>query len=324
MRTLIISFFSIALSASDIVRAQGSSCVNMIDTSQNCVKQCLSTGSLNVDSNGAQYGNRLFECLDSDEVPEQLGTCCGMNLTCATALEEATQCLQDELSNVSATAVNYLQCISDRRSAGQCPFAQYCVSVLAGGYGSNATNAFGVGYEMTLGVMTIEATSCADMNIFGENACTEVKGCCEPCADIIASVVNAVVDDLLLPGYNSTLRDCGGEKTCDNYTNIDARQLENVDGSSVGSAIIDITNSLDTSALADECNHDLVNEIIVYNTTSAVTNFFECLQKKMGQIIAESDANEIESQKSSSTSFFRGASATTLTAIVSSHFVLLG
>ena len=254
-------------------------------------------------------------------MPDQLGTCCEMNSTCTTAMQGAKQCLEGELSNVTEASEDYLTCIYEKRMSNECPFANFCVSILAGGYGSNATNDFGVGNEMNLGRTTREADTCEDMNIFGKNACTEVEGCCQPCADMIAGVVNAVVDDLLLPAY-SNLSDCGDEMTCEDYTNVTTRQLENVDGPVVDSTIIDVENSPDVESLAVECNDDLVNEIILYNTSSAVSNFFGCLHKTMGKIVAETEANQIDSENSSGTSVFGGLAS--LSAIVSTFVIFDG
>lgn len=326
MKISIISLCCIALFPShQIVRAQGS-CVNSTATAQQCVEQCLSTESLNVDSNGLQYGNLLFECIetvDSSVISNQLQTCCAMDPTCTTAMEETNQCLQGELSNVREKSEDYLSCIYTERLSNTCPFANFCVAILAGGIGSNATNDFGVGYDMNLGRTTREASTCEDMDIFGFNACTEIQGCCESCADKIAGVVNAVVDDLLLPAY-SDLSDCGGDKTCSDYTNMALRHLENVDESSLGSTIIDVQNSPDIAALALECHDGLVNEIILNNTSSAASTFFECLYKNMGKIIAETEANQIDSDESSGIPAFRGAAATvaSISAIVSTFFLV--
>lgn len=332
MKLSIISLSGIALfSCGQLVTAQ-SFCAEKIDKAQQCTKQCVSTESLNLDENGAPFGNLLFECLGSisgDDISNQLGTCCGMNsyddAACATAMEEATVCLQGELSRVAETSKNYLNCIKEKRTNQECPFADLCVAILAGGYGKieeGTTNDFGVGYDMNLGRMTREATTCQDMDIFGKNACTEVQGCCGKCADGIAAVVNAVVDDLLLPAY-STLRDCGGNKECVYYMEQGERQLENaVESPSAGSPIIDIEDSMDTTALAGQCNDDLVNEIVLYNTTFAASNFFGCLHNTMGKIIAEVDANEQDAERTSSSTIY-GATATALSTIVSALIALV-
>merc|ERR1711933_303489 len=141
-------FMCIALfSSHQIVRGQ-SSCSESLDKSQQCVDLCLSTESLNVDSTGAQYGNLLFECLDgmdSSGIPDQLTTCCAMDSNCATAIGEAEQCLLDELSRVRETSEDYLTCIYEAKTSNTCPFADFCISILVGGYGTNAANDFGLG-----------------------------------------------------------------------------------------------------------------------------------------------------------------------------------
>merc|ERR1712176_479075 len=184
------------------------------------------------------------------------------------------------------------------------------------------TNAFGVGEEMNLGRMAALASTCEDMDIFGLNACGEIQSCCQPCADGIAAVVNSVVDDLLLPSY-SNLTGCGGDKQCSYYMNTTARQLENiVESPSVESTISDVENSIDVAALAGQCNEDLVNDIVLCNTTSAASNFFECLNKKMGKIIAITGANDLEVERSSS-SIVCGVTSIALFTIVSTFVALV-
>jgi len=296
--------------------------LDRIDDAQQCAKQCSEAESLNLDSDGMMYGNVLFECLDqisSSNGTVQLADCCSVNAACEGAFNEAGTCLQSTLTDISEASIDYLTCIRDKKADQECPFAQVCAAILVGGYGTNYTNNFGVG---DLGNLTESATTCEDLDIFGENACTEISNCCQPCADKIAAVVNAVVDELLLPSSSSTLAGCGGEKSCDYYMDSTERQLENtVESPSVGSTINDVANSIDIASLAGQCNDDLANEIVIYNTTSAVSNFFGCLHKNVGKIIAETDANELEAERTSG-SAVSSATATALSAIVSTFISL--
>jgi len=260
--------------------------------------------------------------MNSAYIAAHLSGCCKMEQDCTGAMIESSNCLQNELSRIVEASDNYLSCITTAKTDGVCPFADWCGAILAGGYDTNATTDFGIGSESKLGVMAREATTCEDLDIFGFNACTEVTGCCEPCADKIADIVNAVVDDLLLPSY-STLSNCGGNKTCTDYNTTSPRQLENtVESPSVGSTTIDVENSMNTAVLAGQCSDDLANEILLYNTSSAVSNFFGCLHNSMGKIIAEIDAKELEAARSSSSTVY-GAIATALSTILSTLIALV-
>jgi len=279
--------------------------VNKIDTAQACVKKCVEIPSNNTSINGEVYGNKLLECIDAENTnsAKQLETCCGMvsydGLTCDTSMEDAEQCLIYELSDVKAKAEDYLSCVDAYRD--QCQFAGFCVSVLTGGYGGGLMNDFAIGEGTSSANVTKNANTCNDMNNIGSNLCQTVQGCCEICSDKIAGVANAVIDDILLPLYrstNSTLINCGGNKTCDDYTN-STRKLANEHETVVDTKTINADDSVVVAGLAGECNGNLINGIIIYNETYAVTNYFECIFKKMGKIIAKTESTIIETETSS-------------------------
>jgi hypothetical protein len=314
-----------------LVKAQNATCADTLDTAQACVKECVDLPSLNTDRFDSIYGNLLTECVDQENVvdrAEQLQTCCKMasydDLTCDTSMQDAQDCLIDELSDIKTTAVDYLSCIYSKRNSGDCPFANFCIGILAGGYdvGWENDNDFAVGNESNLAEIARNALTCDDMNDFGRNTCTTMEGCCKPCADKIAGVVNAVMDKLILPTY-SILSDCGGNKTCDDYTNTTERRLEDSDGSLVGTTIINADDSILAAELAGECNDALVDEIVLFNKTYAATNFMECLYKKMGKIIAATEPATLEMEESSSISVSLGATSTTLFMIASTVYVIV-
>jgi len=301
-------------------------CAEKINTAQVCVKTCGAIASTNETSTGQPYGNMLLECIDQpidNSRAQQLETCCDMNsyndTSCGTSMQEAENCLTNELLIVKEKSVEYLTCIYDQYNNGTCPFANWCVSLLTGGHDEDSVNNFGVGIESNLAELSRTAGTCDDMNVFGSNACSVVSGCCDTCADKIAGVVNAVMDDLLLPAY-SNLTDCGGNKTCTEYTNSSARQLEITGGSVVGPTTINAANSVDVPGLASECNGGLIDEIVLYNETYAATNFLECLYKKTGKIAAETET--MAQIESSSISLSLGATSMALSAIVSTVYAI--
>jgi hypothetical protein len=52
----------------------------------------------------------------------------------------------------------------------------------------------------------------------------------------------------------------------------------------------------DVVELATECNDSLAQDIVIYNETYSVENFFGCLTKKREMIIAEADNNKVSEQ----------------------------
>lgn len=319
MKISIVLVCGILAPSSAVVKAL-TECVEKIDTAQACVKTCGRIASTNKSSTGQPYGNMLLECIDQQidsNRSQHLESCCNMNsyndTACGTSMQEAESCLTNDLSIVQEKSAEYLTCIYDKYTNNECPLANWCVSLLTGGHEVGSMNDFGVGNESNLAELSYSSETCDDMNVFGSNACSVVSGCCDTCADKIAGVVNAVIDDLLLPAY-SNLTDCAGNKTCADYTTSAARQLDIADGSVVGPTTIGAANSVDVTGLASECNGDLIDEIVLYNETYAANNFLECLYKKTGKIAAETDS--IAQKESSSILFSSGATSMALSAIV--------
>jgi len=345
MKLSIISLAGIILASSDVAYGDANNCAQTLSTAQECVKQCVNTGSTNTDGDGVIYGNVLLECIDKaveeGQAPflnraEQLENCCGMveEGTCGKSLQNANSCLTTELTNIRTKSLSYLECIYNAKEDKTCVFANFCVNILTGGFDEGYTNDFKVGEsdaDNSLAVISRNAQTCGDMDVFGYNACNEVKGCCEPCQNLIAGVAHAVTYDLLLPAYNTagTFSDCA-EKSCDDYMNTTAttattatpagRQLETEDAST------DATMSADNAAvveLAGECNDGLAQDIVVYNETFAVSNFFECLYKKMGKIVSETEQTAQGAEESSSVSFLFGATSMAVSAMASAVIAIV-
>jgi len=212
--------------------------------------------------------------------------------------------------------MEYLQCIY----RDKCESTGLCVNQLTGGAGQGAQNDFGLGSE-NLQTLSRDAASCTDMNPFLTNACTTVSGCCSNCAPLIAGVVEAVTNGLLLPVYNGaawTLPGCSG-MTCPAGRVRDLEEGSTTTTDSISSAETG-NDSSDVVDLATECNDSLAQDIVVYNEMYAVDNFFECLTKKMGTIMSEADNKMIEQgvEESSSASFFFDVASLSVSVIVSS------
>lgn len=332
MKLSIISLVGIGLASSNVaygnVNSTTNQCAQTISNAQGCTKQCGDTASTTVnpnDSNGFSYGNLLLECIDQDASPlsrpQQLEQCCGMNTgACGSSMVDAYACMSDQLEDVKAKSRDYLGCIYAKKDSGECGFANFCVGILTGGHGSGAPNDFDVGAstaEGSLAVISRNAQTCDDMNVFGLNACEQVATCCEPCADKIAGVANAVINELLLPSYSATLSNCP-DKNCAEYTTV--RQLE-ATTESTGTTI----NVNDTAVveLTRECTDGLTNDIVVYNETFAIDNFFPCLYKHMGKIVAGTEETTLEAEESSSVSFFFVATSVTVSAIASTLLAMI-
>jgi len=322
MKLSVISLHLFVLASSGMVKAL-SECASKIDTAQACLYGC---GCDTLDINNIDV-NKLQHCISPSQqiIPnstffQQLDGCCG----CNTTLTEAGNCLknEDEFEDIKTKSLVYLTCIYTENSPdgdNGCGKPELCANILAGGYNQGYQNDFGLN-GLIQGVSN--ATSCEDENLleFVYDACEVVSGCCEPCASDMAGVANAVLKSFIFP-TNSNLFGCAANTTCVNST---ARQLEITDDSSlVGPTSINVENSLYVERLADECSDGLVEEIVLYNETYAANNFLTCLYKKMGKIVAETDSTTLESEQSSSISFFFGATSTVLFAIASTVYVIV-
>ena len=255
-----------------------------------------------------------------------------MTDTCKISMDNAGSCLKNELTTVKSTSQTYLNCIHDasRKSVGdvgRCDFASFCVNVFTGGFGTNSTNDFNVGAGGALDLMARTATSCDDMTSLYSNACDTAKSCCSPCHEKIADVVSAVTNEILFPAYSTVTETC--DKTCADVlpaptvAPVTAPAVRKLEGESSTTATTTATTTTTTIAednaevvdLATECHDGLKQDIVVYNQTHAVDNFFECLEKKMGQIIANADTDAMiatqgtEEESSSSSSSCSGCSS---------------
>lgn len=316
-----------------MVKGQGS-CADTIGLAQQCIKKCVDEEcSGYVDEECSGYGNVLFKCLD--EIPlgqrsARLGNCCEMDATCNQSLVEAELCLVGSLASVRGATTNYLSCLDNKTSSGECPWGDFCLAIITGGYDVNRTNDFGVGSGSALANITDAALTCTDMDVIGYNACNEVANCCTPCADQIAAIANAVIADILVPNANNSELDLAScdfdDRTCSSYLSTGApnstgvRKLDIEDKLLVSPAtIVSDGSSIDVDELAGNCTDGLIDEIVVYNETYAVTNFFECLYKKTGKVFAANEQATPASGQSSSIA----TSLVTLSAFASAVYAMV-
>jgi len=350
-------------------------CLTSISESQQCVKTCgdaypiidtgLTVGSSAYDAI-TSHSNLLMQCISKDTTSTgvsfptlQLDECCAMTQECKDSWLESSTCLNTNiLSNIKIQSANYLQCLKRESSIVDnkfCLMGEFCIAVLTGGAGQGYENDFDIGESgQKLSSMASEATTCSDMNPFLVDACNTVKGCCKQCQPLIAGVVKAVTNDLLLPVYNrvTPLLNCP-DMTCATAsappttatTAVDAataavdpvvavypvvdpavavatatttattatttatatsnngrrerRQRELAETASTTTTTVIDSNDDDSVGddddlivdYANECNDDLAHNIVVYNETYAVDNFFGCLTQKMGTIISKADAS---------------------------------
>jgi len=326
----------IVLASSGMVKGE-ESCADTIGFAQQCIKKCVdSPPVVEQDAFGVYYGNRLFECLDQD-VPSrrsvQLQGCCGMNtyegVACDQSLVEAESCLNSTLVGVFDATLEYLTCLDEKTISGECPWGNFCLAILTGGFGANEENDFGVGSGSALANITDTALTCTDLDVIGYNACNEVANCCTPCADRMAAIASAVITDILVPNANNSQLDLAscdvGDKTCTSYlstggtNSTGARKLDIEDEMLVSPATIVSDGSVDVAELAGECTDGLMDEIVVYNETYAVTHFFECIYKKTGKVFAANEQATPASGQSSSIA----TSLTTLSAIASAVYAMV-
>lgn len=299
-----------------------SNCTEKIGVAQGCTKECVDAPY----TSGMDYPNMLFYCLDLDagtSRAQQLETCCGMTGPCITSMVNADNCLKTELADVKSTALDYLTCVYNKKQDGTCGFANWCVAVLTGGSGTGYTNDFSLSGGSSLAELASDAETCSAMDVFGKNACATVEGCCEPCSDKIAAVVNAVTNDILLPTYgNGAIIQCD-DKTCDQFTGAPPaptrRQLEATDTDAT-TTTLDAEKMTEIVSLAEECNEALSIDIASYNQTYAAAQYIPCLYKNMNKILAET---ETTAESSSGFALFSGATSVAVAAIASTVFAAL-
>ena len=263
-----------------------------ISAAQQCLKDCGGEFSLDGTTNVLQT------CLaDRNEAPMTMDfdfeTCCGMTLggdlaDCAGTLTAAEAVLTTRLVSIQSSAANYLTCLSENYGQATCRVPGICLISLTGGTGMGDVNDFDVGgdnpHATSLAnlAQTTDA-SCTVMDAFGRNACDMVKGCCTECAPLIAAVVNAVTDDLLLPAYSDTVTTCGGDKTCSDYnvTLPAGRHHRRL------AANADPTTGSRAATYAADCTAALRTTIVQYNETYAAEQFMTCMFQKVGQLAVD-------------------------------------
>mmetsp|Transcript_4384 Transcript_4384/g.5810 ORF Transcript_4384/g.5810 Transcript_4384/m.5810 type:complete len:131 (+) Transcript_4384:484-876(+) len=105
------------------------------------------------------------------------------------------------------------------------------------------------------------------------------------------------MDDILLTTYGQpNVQSCsinpltGTDKNCSYYSDVERKLYDREGPSLVGPASIDIA-----SDLAEECNDELINDIIAYDESYAVNSYMDCLYKKTGKAAAELENAEEES-----------------------------
>jgi len=303
-----------------------SNCAEQIGVAQGCTKQCVDAPY----TMGTDYSYMLLYCLDQDagtSRAQQLETCCGMTGPCITSMVNAHECLNTELADVKSTALDYLTCVYERKQDGTCMFADWCVPLLTGGSGTGETNDFSLSGGSSLALLTSEAQTCSALDVFGKNACETVEGCCGPCSDKIAAVVNAVTNDILLPTYgNGNITQCD-DKTCDEFTGAPTRRQRQVEATAIDTDATDTTIVIDAAkmteivSLAEECNEALSIDIASYNQTHAAAQYIPCLYKNMNKLLAEPETTAESS--SSAVAFFSGATSVSVAAIASTVFAAL-
>merc|ERR1712085_174501 len=129
----------------------------------------------------------------------------------------------------------------------------------------------------------------------------------------------AVTNDLILPVYN---RDATA-LNCDSMTCPDTSTRNLEDGSTttiMTSTGADNDNGTD---LATECNDVLAQDILMYNESYAVANFFGCLTKQMGAIMSKADDQAVDKESSSSSSFFIGMPSLLSTSVIASFSIII-
>ena len=216
-----------------------------------------------------------------------------MNDECKDSMDGAGTCLTDQLPTVKLTSQDYLNCIYQAsKPEGGCTFAGFCVNVFTGGFGvSDSTNNFDVTGD--LAVLTRTANSCDDMSSLYLNAC-DTAICCKQCQGLIADVVSAVTNELLFPAYKPDITETCNTKCTDvlSASPSAAPAVRKLEGeSSTTATTTSAEDNAEVVELATECNDGLKLDIVVYNQTYAVDNFFECLGKKVGQIVANADTD---------------------------------
>lgn len=297
-------------------------CATSIGSAQTCIKTCGLAGTTD-----DAYDNKLLYCVD--QVTQLSGsflqTCCEMTNDCQDSMEDAGTCLNAEFTDVKAKATEYLTCIYNERSSGGCPFANFCVGILTGGAGSGYENDFSLSSEGKLDLITRDANTCSDLDVFGKDACNTVENCCNTCQEKIADVVSAVTNEILIPAYgNGSVTSCDA-KTCAEYTatrQLETTITEDASTTTVDAVTIDATSAAMIAGFSDECLDGLTSEIVVYDENTAVDNYMGCLYKKMGKIMAETEDSLAPPTEDSASASVSGAVSFAVAVLASTAFAV--
>lgn len=252
-------------------------CIEFMDEAQSCARDC---GNVILPN---RTNNLLTECFFNRT--DDLASCCLMEGNCFNSTTEAYACLDDEYYRVKEAAGAYFNCIL---TPLKCWAPGFCVNLLAGGYGT--------GYPNDFALITRQADTCEDpgLNSFGKGVCNVLGMCCPSCEAEVAELVNAVMDDILVPTYGQpNVTSCsinplnGTDKTCAYYKGVEERKLYSLGADLAGPASLADDNSELAAAYTQECHNSLINDVVVHNESHGVGNYFECLYKKTGKAAAE-------------------------------------
>jgi len=337
MKFSILSVIGISLASSTVLVAVSgednktddeTACFNAISKSQNCLKICgekEATGDTDDNSttttvtSSSSSSTLLSECLGVNDY-STLDTCCQMDTECASTWSTSRTCMTQTLTQIMEKSSDYIQCI---REPGVCTGGgdtdDTCLTSLTSALQGGSTD---------IEEMASSATTCRDLDPLLTETCTTATGCCPACSSLVAGVVEAVTNDLLLPVYNrmDPVLTCPG-MTC----------AGNEDGSSTPPVVVTTTTpetetlssstaTTDTDAgvdLATECNTLLAQNIVLHNESYAAESFFTCLTKTTGTVMSTADDVEEngkgggEEEDSSSASSFFGKSRMTSSSFVS-------
>jgi len=336
MKFSILSVIGISLASSTVLVAVSgeddktddeTACFNSISKSQNCLKLCGEkeatggTDNSTTTSSNSSSSNLLSECLGANDY-STLDTCCQMDTECASTWSTSRTCMTQTLTQIMEKSSDYIQCI---REPGVCTGGgdtdDTCLTSLTSALQGGSTD---------MEEMASSATTCRDLDPLLTETCTTATGCCPACSSLVAGVVEAVTNDLLLPVYNrmDPVLTCPG-MTC--------AAGEEDDGSSTPPVVVTTTTpetetsstSTDTTDtdegmdLATECNTLLAQNIVLHNESYAAESFFTCLTKTTGTVMSTADDVEGngkgggEEEDSSSASSFFGNSRMTSSSFVS-------
>jgi len=308
----------VAVSGEDDKTDDETACFNSISKSQNCLKLCgekeATDGTDNSTTTSSSFSsNLLSECLGMNDY-STLDTCCQMDTECASTWSTSSTCMTQTLTQIMEKSIDYIQCI---REPGVCTGGDTdtCLTSL--------TSALQGGTDIE--EMASSATTCSDMDPLLTETCTTATGCCPACSSLVAGVVEAVTNDLLLPVYNRM----DPVLTCPDMT-----CAVDEDGSSTTPVVVTTTPETETSSstdtdtdegvdLATECNTILAQNIVLHNESYAVDSFFTCLTKTTGTVMSTADDVEGngngggEEEDSSSSSSFFGNSLMTSSSLLS-------